>query len=216
MSVKKILMLTAAAGFALASANVLAGGPDRMGGMCDAAHVHHGFYLGGGAARLLGYSNSSYNSQLNYSAGLNGWGGQLFAGYDAMVTPHFLLGGNAFIGFYDTHVQRHDLANTGGLKLNYMYGLSVEPGYMVASNVHLFARLGFAEGDFDINDAGNSSNFEKFGWLIGVGSDVAITDQFSIRGMYTHYEFQKKTTTTPTSTVQPRFGEFMLGLTYHM
>lgn len=216
MSVKKLLILSASAGLALASASVLAGGPDNMGPACDAAHVNHGFFFGAGFNRTMGASKTTGNAGDYVTVGSKGWGGQLFAGYDVMLSHSFDLGADAFFNFYNVKTRHADLATVDKVRLNHMYGFAVDPAYMVASNVHIKLRLGGANGDIKVADNSNSNTFNKWGWLVGLGTDVAFTNQLSLEAMFTHYSFGKKTTTTPATTTSPRFGEYAVSLVYHM
>lgn len=221
MSVKKTLILSAAAMLALGSTAVLAGGPDHMSaGRCG--HVlRHGFYFGGNPSYSFADVKTT-QTDVAQDVAARGWGLGVYAGWDTMATENFSIGAQAFLNFYDvktsvdTDIATDDLdAET---KLSYNYGIAIEPGYHPAHNVNLYARLGIANGHFEVTDTDSnaSNNYNKFGWLAGLGSELALGHHVSARAQYTFYDYGKHTSGNLGVDTTPRYGEVSLGISYHL
>ncbi len=222
MSVKKTLLLSAAAAVAaLGSTAVLAGGPDHMSAGRCGHYLRHGFYFGAGPSYTFG-DISAINSTLaqpNQDADLaaRGWGGGLYAGWDTMATDNFALGAQLFLNFYDVDTDKDGAINVK-TSLNYNWGVALEPGYHPAHNVNLYGRLGLANGNIEVKNTGTgtSNTYNEFGWLVGLGSELALGHNVSARAQYTYYDYGKKTNNNTNAEVTPRFGEVMLGISYHL
>ena len=214
MSAKRLSTISLAILLASGTTAALAGGPDTPA--CMPA-LPHGFYFGAGPNYTFGNAMTQWGNSNQVNLGLRGWGGEVFAGYDTVFLNRFYAGANMFFSMNDVRTKGTLIANTtGSAQLDYLWGISVEPGYMPADNVHLYAKIGLADGYFEIKDAaGNENDYSDFGWFIGAGTDVAVSQDLSIRPEYTYYVFGKKTSGNPNAAVRPRFGMFAVSLTYH-
>jgi opacity protein-like surface antigen len=220
MSVKKTLILSAAAALALGSTAVLAGGPDHMSaGRCGDT-LRHGFYFGAGPSYSFGDIDTTdiTTATNNVNMAARGWGVGAYAGWDTMATENFSIGAQAFLNFYDVDVVKHNGASDIDTDLEYNYGVAIEPGYHPAHNVNLYGRLGFADGHFEVKNttSASSSTFSEFGWLVGFGSELALGHHISARAQYTYYDYSKKTLTSADAIVRPKYGEVQLGVSYHL
>lgn len=218
MSVKKILMLSAAASMAFAGA-AFAGGPDvQQGPMCDAVNLMNGFYAGIGPS--YNFSNvRSYRTASQSEFGANGFGGQVFAGYNMLTMGKMYLGLNAFFSMYS--LENKDAFSSDFLKtdVRYAFGGTIEPGYSVASNLNVFAQLGYAGLNIKYKEStGSSKTYTDGAWVFGVGSEFGVTPNIGIRTTYSYYYGNKKSVSgqlTGFTNVKPRVGEFMVGVNYH-
>lgn len=219
MSVKKILMLTAAAGVAFGSV-AFAGGPDMQHGpMCDAVSLMNGFYVGIGPSYTFVDAKAKTDSGDTTNVAASGFGGQVYAGYDMLTMGKMYLGLNGFFGMYG--VSGTDSTNAEHVKgkLRYSFGGTLEPGYAVASNLNVFGRVGYGGLRLRYED-NNSGTINKThgAWIVGLGSEFGVTPNFGVRTTYTYYYGSKKkvdANLTGFDSVRPRIGEFLVGLSYH-
>jgi opacity protein-like surface antigen len=213
MSAKRLSIISLAIAAAFGSTVAIAGGPDMPS--CQPA-LNTGFYLGAGPNYGFGTSMSNFGTATKFRQGMRGWGGDLYAGWDTVLLHRFYMGLNTFIMFNDIN-SKGDIGNqTGHVRLDYIWGLDAEPGYVPADNVHLFARVGVANGWMEIEDsAGTKNDFSHFGLMLGLGSEVGVGDNFGIRLTYTYYDFGKKQSGNPEAIVRPYFGISELSLNYH-
>lgn len=205
MSVKKILMLTAAAGFALTSTAVLAGGPDYV------AHItglHEGAYIGGNLTYVTG-SPVYGNTTAEVSEAVTGFAYGAQGGYDVMINPDWSFGGNAFFSLSNAHVDQHKINGTADVAINWYGGIGVEPSYNLAPNVRLFAKLAWVAMEVKANNDQQNLN----GYSVGVGTEVAVHGNLGIRTEYSRMGFDKGTFNSVT--VKPNFNAFTVGLDWH-
>ena len=215
MSAKRLSIISTTIALALGSTVAFAGGPDTPS--CSPA-LAHGFYIGAGPNYSFGTSLSQWNnSPTTFRLGMRGWGGQMFAGYDYMFLQRFYAGANIFFSMNDVKTKGTVTTGvTGNVNLDYVWGVSVEPGFMPADNVHLYGKLGVADGYLELKDQGTTTNdYSSMGWFLGAGAEVAVSHDFGIRSEYKYFDFGKKSSGTPNATVRPRFGMFSVSLTYH-
>lgn len=216
MSAKKLTSLATATALTLSCSFAFAGGPDQMS--CQPTALNTGFYIGAGPNYGFGTSVSNWGTSQRFRQGMRGWGGQLLGGYDyRLPNRRFYLGANMFFQFNDINSRGTTVANTyGHIDLDYLWGVVAEPGYVPADNVHLYARIGAAYGWFELeNSVPTTNDYSKFGFLLGVGSEVALSQNFALRGDYTFYNFGKEQSGNPSAIVRPFYGIFGLTLTYH-
>lgn len=216
MSATRLSKISLTIAIALSSTIAFAGGPDTPS--CGPM-LPHGFYLGAGPNYTFGTSLSQWNSSpTTFRLGMRGWGGQAFVGYDHMLTQRFYAGANIFFSTNQANTKGTITPGvTGHISLDYIWGLSIEPGFMPADNVHIYAKLGPASGYLEIKDQSQTTNdFSQLGWFIGAGTELAVSHDFGIRSEYQYFDFGKKNSGNPNATVRPRFGMFSVSLTYHI
>ena len=202
---KKLSLLAITASVVLTSSVAFADNPTAMLG--------GGFYAGVGGSYVFGSSNASFANNPQSSIGSNGFGGQIFGGYDALISS-FYIGGQGFAGFYGANTQGNITATTGRLNLNYLWGGIAEPGYHVASNANLFLRVGVIGGDITVeNTYGVSDSLTAIGYAVGVGSEIGITNNIGIRGDYTFYGLAHQNVIG--TSVNPFFSEGLMSVVYH-
>lgn len=215
MSVKKLAVLFTTATLIASSTAVLADDDTTSSYTSGAtATLRSGFYAGVGAGYTIGSSSATFNNNGKTAIGSNGFNGQIIAGYDALISPHFYIGGQGFWGIYGVNTPNGPTATSGKLALNYLWGGIAEPGYHITSNTNLFGRVGVVGGNIEIeNTAGASDTFLKVGYALGAGGEVGITDNIGIRGQYTFYGLAHESALS--SYVTPFFGEGLMSVVYH-
>lgn len=203
MLLKKMSLFSATASIALVS-TLAAAEPAMLG---------NGFYAGIGGAYVFGASNASFGSNPQSNIGSNGFGGQILAGYDALISS-FYIGGQGFGGFYGATTDGNITATTGKVNLNYLWGGIAEPGYHLASNANLFLRAGVIGGNVTVeNTLGTNASFNKIGYAVGAGTEIGVTNNISIRGQYTFYGLANEDIIE--TSVSPFFGEALMSVVYH-
>lgn len=141
------------------------------------------------------------------AAAYEGFGGNLFAGYGAMMSPGFYLAGELFVG--DTWKLK-DYHTFGGVKTTWDVGASILPGFLVTDCILTYLRLGATDTRFsgnnnhhhfrtevaDADDAvvehhhhHNNNNNTKVGWHVGLGGQATICGNWDLRGEYIYTQY---------------------------
>jgi len=154
------------------------------------------FYVGLGA----GISNLDDNiatssNQETHDLGANGALASVFVGYQINNGSPFQLGFEAFADGMNTQasVNHNEQGTDMKVSENTAYGVRILPGYEVKPEVVVHAILGYARGNFKLQDDGAygtaSSNFGSNGIQVGAGFVAAITKAIAVRGdiIYTGY-----------------------------
>ena len=217
MSVKKILMLTAAAGLALGSVAASAGGPDHMPA-CDVHHFMDGVYVGGNLIRVTGnprYDNSNNNAAAgNVNEGITGWGFGGEIGYIVNLSRTWSLGGNVFMNDINANVDTHTVQNTGNVSAQHDFGAVIEPGRNLAPNIRFFGRFGYDNTRLTIyRPSGQTGSKNLNGYLVGLGTELAVHSNLGVTVKYSYVNFDN--TTVNNVKVNPSFNNVSLGLNWH-
>jgi hypothetical protein len=159
--VKPIAALTLASTLACSSAAFAAGSFD-------------GFYVGAGLG-LRGPSSKltepSTGTEID-GVGRNDIFGALLAGYSFSPNGTFNIAGNVWydLGDATTHVDSTALGASVDYRLKNTFGLSVEPGWYLATNTLGYLKLSYArtEGEFSGSVLSESKHFDGFGYGVGL------------------------------------------------
>ncbi|OAI47732.1 hypothetical protein AYO45_01380 [Gammaproteobacteria bacterium SCGC AG-212-F23] len=189
-----------------------------------------GFYLGAG----LGYEgfqihrNPSIldNPYGTFNTHANGWNGRLMGGYGATFYNNYYLGGEAFIG--TTGASGKDSVNALGGMMPYKgkfsagtsYGVSVLPGYKLNSGSLVYARLGFIQTDFKVNDWSNTLGSNMTNWTsgfdTGIGFEIPIYNKISAKLEYEYINYNSfNHNGTVSSSNSPVDNRGSLSIAYH-
>ncbi len=210
MSVKKILMLTAAAGFALSATAVLAGGPDEMAA-CDVHAFQSGAYVGAN----VGYGSSNVTFQQGtagqVTVGPSGWVYGLNGGYLAVLSRDWSVAGDAFFNFTNIGMQHHSLANTSNVSSDYYMGIVVEPGYNLASNFRFYGRGGWT--NMRVGTGVPFTKQNRNGYLAGLGSEIMVHPNAGIVMNFDHLGFGSLPVNTVT--YKASYNVYTLGFDWH-
>jgi len=227
MSLKKLLVLSAAGIAAVASTSVLAGGPDNA---CPPGvpSIGSGAYIGVGISRDYSNIKNTYNdgSGSLTSKGLasSGVDGQVYLGYGQFFDQFYLaLEANADWSseeYQDNFNNDIIRGSTGGdsIKNNFRWGISLLPGYQLAPNVLLYGRLGYAWANFKFD----GSSEDLSGFRLGGGFEVAIAQDWGLRLDYSHtwygsqsYSSNQLRTGLTSAKFTPGSDQVVLGVDYH-
>lgn len=175
------------------------------------------------------------------AAAYKGFGGNLFAGYGAMMSCNFYLAGELFVGdtwklkdyrtrwnWASTDGTRRGHAHGGSVKTTWDVGLSVLPGFLVTDCILTYLRLGATDTRFNSNSSGhrNNNNNTKWGWHVGVGAQSTICQNWDLRGEYIYTQYgrlngnrHRRTVDGVTrswdhNTGHPQSDQFNLGIVY--
>ncbi len=199
-----------------------------------------GFYVGAGVGGI-GFSNkftgsatgTSVNglvesaSSASQEVGDVGFNSTLLAGYTFALPKRFSVGLEAFGNYTNTSASQSitvgnegpsnsiSSSSNGDLKMDWVYGVRLLPGYQVTEQAVAYAILGYARGHADLKSSGSnimnantvdfpeSTKSENFnGYQVGLGSMIEVAEHVSIRGdlIYTGYASQTSDVTSADGT----------------
>ncbi|QXQ07034.1 outer membrane beta-barrel protein [Sphingosinicellaceae bacterium] len=117
------------------------------------------------------------------------YGGQI--GYDYRIQPRVVLGFEASVTGRTGHDDFSDSAgNDYRLKQGRTVGASARVGYLVTPTGLLYARGGYTNARFDLNDTlGDRASSNRDGYVAGVGYEQALTKTVSARVEYDYSNF---------------------------
>lgn len=162
--------------------------------------------------------------------GTQGLLGTAFVGYGWNCGAFYLAGelnGNASTAQFNNsnhEILRHTLSRTN-IKINRSWGVSALPGILLLENALIYARVGYADGSFDIHTSDSSfANASEMlnGLRTGIGIEKRIYKDIALRFEYSHIRYEdyhtvviepvgnviKKTNITPVT------NQFELDVTY--
>ncbi len=162
-----------------------------------------GFYLGGS----LGYGFAESRQELNRgnnhgydTVSPDGFAGSVTAGYNFMITPSFLVGGEADIGVmnltdddkpvYDGHSWKPQFGPLWGTA-------RARLGYLMGDTMLFYGTAGLAFVQTDNWTVGNNWNESSWdakmrtGWVIGAGLEYALGEKWSAKAEYLYMDFGK-------------------------
>ena len=215
-------------------------------------------YLGGsgGVAAFLVKQDSTYNFDRNNTTNSSalqmtdsssgssaGFNGDIYAGTMVLQSDSFyatteinasLILGSTSTSTLDTStnpIAPTSYANTTyDSKVNFAFGLSFLPGFLISEKTFLYSRLGVQVSHFSAtanssggNELTDDISSTLLGLRLGLGADHFISDSsFSVRVEADYWYFQSADSNTTSSTgdkldqeFSPRFITGSLGLTYH-
>jgi opacity protein-like surface antigen len=188
-----------------------------------------GFYVGAAA----GYDFTRINDQIvgtsDTERGLSGVIGGPYVGYSfySSYVHHLNLAVEGFFNWTNSelHEERvNSSANDFYEKVDYVYGLTFNPGVFITKNYLLYGKFGGAYGRFVIggplpDTLAYSVKKTKPGYVLGVGVSVGIMNHLRARLEYDYSVFNEVKKTDNTNTLnkfKPRMNDFMLGLSYYI
>jgi outer membrane immunogenic protein len=104
--------------------------------------------------------------------------------------------------------------------LNWMASVRVRAGYLLAPALLVYATGGLAWTNYDLNIStplvSASSSTTSLGWQVGVGAELKLTEQWSVRLDYLYTDLDNTDVITPgmSHSFSPDVQTIQLGLTY--
>jgi outer membrane immunogenic protein len=110
------------------------------------------------------------------------------AGYDARVSEQFVLGGEVSVTGAGGQIV---IPDTGGIQVDprRTFGLAARAGVLASPNTLVYARGGWANGRFSLNDGGERTSRNRDGWTIGGGVEQVVAPNVSLKGEYRYSQF---------------------------
>ncbi|HRD75075.1 MAG TPA: porin family protein [Hyphomicrobiaceae bacterium] len=144
----------------------------------------HGFYLGGTLG--LGFGTTAADGGLgNFSFDTEGGLGTVFMGYNWQVTRGIVLGLEADIGTGGLGGSAATPFGTVTSEVNALGSFRGRAGVVLGPALMIYATAGLAWADLDLQLAGTTSRGETFfGYQLGAGADLAISDHVGLRLEY--------------------------------
>ena len=133
------------------------------------------------ATPYLGLSTGIVNNTNTVNANGSSFTGGAYRGVPLNVALGYggLMNQMYLAGELFTTVGTGNISDNTQLKTSFMYGASVLPGVLISDRALAFMRLGAVESRFP-NNGGNW----RMGGEVGVGSQLALTQQIDVRGEY--------------------------------
>jgi outer membrane immunogenic protein len=169
------------------------------------------------------------------SANASGWIGGLFVGYGMMLNPTIYLGAELAGNWSGANgTTSANLTGAAALndsmhtEVNHNISLSLMPGYKLASNLLSYVRLGWNWASLtekvsvfsaDTLNTTGSKTSASTGFVLGLGMEALLVDNWSVRGEYNHTwynDFTVSNALTGTDRVTPSDNQYSLGLVYHI
>ena len=164
----------------------------HAGEMGDTSCINHGLYVGGNVG-LLNLNDNEWTSasgaghQLG-AAGINGGG---LIGYDLTFYERFKLGAEAFANAVGNSLAAEQLyapVTSYTAKMRYELGVRLLPAYMFSPCTSVHMILGYADGNFAINDDGDfgyiNKQFSQNGFQTGLGVMTSLLSNGSFLSSY--------------------------------
>ena len=144
--------------------------------------------------------------------------GGVYAGWGMLMSPAYYGGLEAE---YNWSGAKHDTTlpgASGEIKDKDNYGLSARLGWLPSDNVMLYGRAGWQRVSVDYSGdvagiGANTANQDHDGFRLGVGTEVAMANNWMMRLEYDHTWYNKETI-TPGAQSDPRNDLFRVGLGY--
>jgi opacity protein-like surface antigen len=159
--------------------------------------------------------------------------GGVFLGYGKYFNIVY-LGGEAFGNVYSGTDKSYANQTQGGVnvissserQINQSYGLSAIPGIKLNKMTLLYGRLGYVRGNFTSNLSrstsvtgslpGVSSSANLNGIDFGIGIEVLLRENMSMRGEFKHSNYFGNVIVNPGANFSPRDNMATLGLVYKL
>ncbi len=198
----------------------------------------NGFYVGGGIGGLdlnqkttqtqtiaqppvaqgYGVEVLAPNTTTTQNGGKLGVNGTVMAGYSWSFSNRMYLGLESFYNYSSAKVSANGTSSsrntdaveetTSDLRLNYVYGARVLPGYQVTPDAVVYGILGVARGNFRASGTANaylygsepvdgsatgSQNFNLNAYQLGFGAMIDMSEHVALRGDVIYSGYQSKT-----------------------
>ncbi|OGT36082.1 MAG: hypothetical protein A3F11_05580 [Gammaproteobacteria bacterium RIFCSPHIGHO2_12_FULL_37_14] len=143
--------------------------------------------------------------------------GNIFAGYGAMISQSFYLGGEVFADLTNTtsDISLDNDAFKDKFKEKYGYGISIIPGIAFSDHTMAYARLGIIRSRFETKETAPVTASEEkslTGAQFGLGMQTSLTQNIDLRGEYDFNAYSSGNFNG--NSVKPRSDQFNLGLIY--
>lgn len=215
--------------------------PALIGPQPSVVILKEGTYIGLGGGydsykirEKIPLNSSNINAMSNPAINGTGLVAELFGGYGHYFNNNLYLGGEVLLSQSFVYQNANSTITSGGNSIGYRskfivnthYGFSLLPGLKLNDSSLLFVRLGYylarlkGQESRTINDGtpitNNTSNWSG-GLGYGLGLEEAITDNFSLRGEYTHIDYRSFAASATSNTkYSPSNNQFMFSLLYHV
>lgn len=169
----------------------------------------------------IGVNTDVFNVKDDFGNTLNFGGrgaiGSLFAGYGAMVSQSFYLGGEVFGDLTNTtsDITIGTDALKDKFKEKYGYGISIIPGLALSDHTMAYGRLGVVRSKFEVKETSPVANSEEkslTGAQFGLGIQTSLTQNVDLRGEYDFTTYSSGNFSG--NTLKPRSDQFNIALLY--
>jgi len=121
-----------------------------------------------------------------------------FAGYDVAVSDNFILGGEVGISSGGSTVSSTKGPATFSIDPGLTLDISGRAGFTVTDNILLYTRAGYASSKLDytasnadVSSGAISRDKRSGGLLLGVGGELALSENFGVRAEYRRSKLDK-------------------------
>lgn len=202
--------------------------------VASGAALANGFYAGAGVGTLnldaKTIATSASGTVNTKDTGALGVNGVLMGGYEFDFANRMVLGLEAF-GNYTSAKANNDTtvlngaATTSSLRLQYVYGARVLPGFQVTDSTSFHGILGVARGHFvssgsadaNASTTNGSSHVSLNGYQLGLGATTDVCKNIAVRSDLIYTGYQSKTFengTGATYKIEPSTVEFNVAAVY--
>lgn len=202
--------------------------------LASGAALANGFYVGAGIGALQFNAKTTATSAAGASSIANqgklGINGQLMGGYEFAFANRMILGLEAFGNYTsakinsESSLRNNGLANSS-LRLQYVYGARVLPGFQATDSTSFYGILGVARGYFKTDGSVNanasttqgSSNVSLNGYQLGLGTKTDVAKNIAVRTDLVYTGYQSKTfenSSAATYKIEPSTVEFNVAAVY--
>jgi outer membrane immunogenic protein len=206
---------------------------------CQPVNVlRDGFYVGA----QVGYDSYRVRENVAVAAGLSslsqnpvinstGFVGGLMAGYGQYFNSMYYLGGELFVNTSGASQSVNSTFVTGGVvaqtnskfTVGTSWGIGLLPGIKVNDSTLVYIRLGYNQARLKgrqtyvlpTASASTSKNNWQGGFNYGLGMETAIYPNLSLRGEYSHTNYNSFSNNLSGTKFSPADNQYMLGLIYH-
>jgi len=191
-------------------------------------------------------TNVTSSLSASHSNAANGWAGSLFVGYGQYFNDAYYLGAEAFGSFsgaqgsHNINLQQTiDVTNNevklrSRLEANWGWGVALLPGLKLADTLLAYVRLGYNWANLEGKVTGNINNLSLVsksadetvgGFAYGVGMESLVHENWSLRGEFTHTDYNSLNTKSHVTEdtliagrtkFDPSDNQFMLSVIYHI
>lgn len=151
--------------------------------------------------------------------GGDGLNGGAFAGYGVRIDSLY-IGGELEAGLGGASSDNKVTIGASNFEANvdhkYDLGASIRAGFLPTPNTLLYGRAGVADSKFDPN--GSVKDFSLTGLRLGLGSETALGNGFSVRGDWVYTDYKSKNLSDAngdTFQFSPTSNTFRVGVAYN-
>lgn len=101
-------------------------------------------------------------------------------------------------------------------KISHAVVLSLKTGYMVNDDMFVYGRAGIVHAGIDYRGNGENGDYNKFGYVVGLGAEHRIDDQWSVYGEYGYMGLKREHIRLGDVTTEatPSYGQIKIGVNY--